>query len=222
MTHKHVFQTSLKLAIGVAAVELLAPFSVAQIIPETEYATWGITSTELAVPAGSIITDAVLTVKGVSPSNAAVEVYLLDNPAPGYTQNPKENDSNSVFAGLGTPLAGTLENGDLVCRLGQPENNSTQSWVWKVFPYPFNFLLPKNKTLIYTSSLLELMDYAGTDVSFGFGIESAENIPLEFISLELMITISSYQTPAADKILIYSYTLGSSDTVKTKNPNAAK
>jgi hypothetical protein len=206
-----------------AAVALFLPaLTLAQPLSETDYATWGILSTEVAIPTGSIISNAVLTVKGVSPSEAACEVYLLDNPAPGYTRLQKEDGSDSTFIGFGTRLIGVPQEGTLVYHFTARENDDDQSWVWNVFPNPFILLFPKQRSVSYTSALLELMDYAGTGVSFGIGIESTENKPLEFTEIELTITFSSYHNPSADKTVSFSCTSNTSDTTVQKNPTVVK
>ena len=170
------------------AVILLSTLSVAQVLPGTDYATWGIASSSVAIAPGSVITDATVTLYGVTPSSAPFDVFLLDNPRPGFSRKSKSGQG-SVFAGHGTRLAGVMQNGNVVFRLGHPDNNSSQSFVWSAFTGPFHFALADGRHVSYTSSLLELIDYAGTGVCFGIGIESVENVSFLLTSLVLSITV---------------------------------
>ena len=185
------------------AVSLWSVPTSAQTLPGSDYATWGVLSSQAAISAGKVITDAVLTISGVSPSNATFDVYLLDNPRPGYFEKQKFG-VGGVFAGYGAKLTGTMQNGNLVFRLGQQENNDSQSFVWKSFSNPLNFLLADGRTVSYTSALLEMIDYAGSGGSFGIGIESIGNSSISFSSLELKLTVSSYLSASADQILTFS------------------
>ncbi len=189
----------------IVAVVLFPGQATAQTVSETDYGTWGISVSELDIPAGSVITDATLTIGGVSSVSADFDVYLLDNPRPGYHQKSK-NGFGSVFAGFGHRLSGAVQDGNFICRLGDAENNDSRSFVWNSLTEPFEFTLADGRIVSYTSSLLELLDYAGTGVSFGFGIESTTNTPIEFSSLKLKLTVSSFQSPAADQILEFNYT----------------
>ena len=152
---------------------LLSLPCMAERVSGDSYATWGIKSSNLAIPVGSVITEAVLTVKGVSPVDAPFEVYLLNNPKPGYTQIQKDM-AGSMFAGHGARLMGTTVGGDYICRLGDFQNNNDQSSVWDSFKNPFNIILADGRAVRYTSALLELVDYTGSGGSFGIGIETSQ------------------------------------------------
>lgn len=186
------------------AVLLLSVPTTATTLSGSDYATWGILSSQAVIPAGSVITEAELTLYGVSHSNNIFSVYLLDNPRPDYFAAQKFG-GDSVFAGYAARLAGTMQDGNFVCRLGQSGNNDSQSFVWNSFAYPFNFQLADGRTVSYTSSLLELMDYIGTGGSFGIGIEANSNTSISFSSIELKLTVSSYLSSSADQILTFSY-----------------
>lgn len=181
------------------AVLLISASSASEVLPGSSVAMWGIPSSKVVIPVGSIITEAVLTIHGVSPSNTGIEVYLLGNPKPGF-QNKQKNKDGSLFAIYGTRLTGTMQDGSYVCQLSQ--TNDPASHVWSAFPYPFDFPLADNTVVSYSSALLELIDYAGTDVSFGFGIESSIDSDLEFLHLEFTLTIASYMDVALTKIPI--------------------
>jgi hypothetical protein len=191
-------------ALSTAIVPMSSP-AVAESLAGTDYATWGIPLSEVTIPAGSVITEATLTIYGLLPSTAAFDVYLLDNPKPGY-QNKQKNGLASIFSGFGASLAGVIQNGNYICRFGGQENTNSESFVWKSFPNPFLFSLADGRTVNYTSSLLELVDFAGTGVSFGIGFESRDNSTFAFSSLELKITVSSYQSASPeDQVLTFTY-----------------
>lgn len=179
-----------------AAVLLISTSSASEVVPGDSVVIWGIPSSKAVIPIGSIITEAVLTVRGVSPSNAGIEVYLLGNPKPGY-QKKQKNKDGSLFAIYGTRLTGTMQEDSYVCQLSQINNPA--SHVWSAFSYPFDFTLADNTVVSYSSALLELIDYAGTDVSFGIGIESSNDSDLEFLHLEFTLTIASYLDVALTK-----------------------
>ena len=189
--------------LGTAVLLASVPAS-AKTLSGSDYATWGVPSSQAAIPAGCVVSEAELTIYGMSSSNGTFSVYLLENPRPDYVASQKFG-SGSVFAGYAARLTGTMQNGNFVCRLGQSSNNDSQSFVWNSFAYPFNFQLADGRTISYTSALLELMDYAGTGGSFGIGIESNTNAPISFSSLELKLRISSYLTSSADQVLTFSY-----------------
>jgi len=190
--------------IGIAGL-FLSVLSTAATIPVGSYATWGIASDSPDIPEGSIISEATLTIYGVSSSDTAdFDVYLLDNPRPGFSEKQK-NSLGSKFEGFGTRLTGTIENGNYSCRLGHLDNNDLQSYVWNAFAYPFNFSLADGREISYTSALLELIDYVGTSSFWGFGLESVGNDPFSFSWLKLEITISSYVGQSEDTVLTFTY-----------------
>ena len=183
-----------------AAVLLMSASAGSEVLPGGSIAVWGIQSPKAAIPPGSIISDAVLTIHGVSPSSEQIAVYLLNNPEPGFRKKQK-NSNSSLFSSYGTRLTGRIQGDDYICRLSRI--NDPASRLWSVFPYPFNFTLADDTVVRYTSALLELIDYAGTDDSFGFGIESPNDSVLTFLLLELTVTISSYQGDPAKITLVF-------------------
>jgi len=186
-----------------AAVLLMSASAGSEVLPGGSIAIWGIPSPKAAIPPGSIITDAVLTFHGVSPSSTQIAVYLLNNPKPGFHKKQKNSDGN-LFSACGTRLTGRTQGDDYICRLSRI--NDPASRLWGVFPYPFNFTLADDTVVRYTSALLELIDYAGTDDSFGFGIESPNDSTLTFLRLELTVTIASYQGNPATITLVFKET----------------
>jgi hypothetical protein len=60
--------------------------------------------------------------------------------------------------------------------------------VWDVFGYPFTFQLADSSVVSYSSSLLELIDYAGNSTPFGIGLDpEGSNYTFDGITLELTI-----------------------------------
>src|SRR5690606_19937830 len=165
-----------------------------------------------------IISDAELVIYGITPADTDVDVYLLDNPRPGFTLNQKP-DADSTFSGYGAKLNGTLENGIYVCSLSDAQNNDPQSHIYDTLPSPFEFRLYRSRSkydyenVIYTSALLELIDDIGTGGTFGIGIEAVGGESFTFTSIKLRVTVSSYHYKYAttDKTYTFSYSADPAD-----------
>ncbi len=176
----------------------------AEVIEPNQYAIWGIGADEIVIPAGSVITDAVLTIENVSPANTPLYVHLLDNPNKGFALGTDSSGGN-VFDGYGVPLVGTYQNGNFICRLSQI--NDSQSSIWQVFAQPCTMTLAGGSTVSFSSSLLELMDYAGNGRGLGIGVDSAAGVEVTLDSLKLDITTKTYQGVAASQTLSFAYDL---------------
>ena len=172
--------------LGLAVLGILIPAEAAAVQSD-EYFAWGIDIDDIAIPVGSVITEAVLTIQ--NPSSTDLYVHLLDNPDTGIEISPDEGQGN-VFDGFGEPLEGQAENGNLVFRFSEIDDEYSDVWSANAFQRPFNFTLADNSTVQYTSSLLKLIDYAGTGRSFGLGIDSDTGVSLDGITLD--ITVSAY------------------------------
>lgn len=186
---------------------MLAAVSPAVSIPSGSYATFGIYSAEAVVPAGSIISDASLVIYGLTPADAAIDVYLLNKPRPGF-EIAENTQPDSAFADYGTQLNGAVQNGIYICQFGTEENNSTESTVWNGLPNPFVLKLTGGQTVSYTSAELELIDYVGASSTFGIGIESTDGRAIEFSAIKLRITVSAYKKtkrPVADKTYTFTH-----------------
>lgn len=206
------------LCCGLAAAAVLAAAGSAATVPAGSYATFGVSSDEITVPKYGIISDAELVIYGITPADTNVDVYLLDNPRPGFTLNQKPA-AGSTFSGYGVKLNGTLENGIYVCSLSDVQNNDPQSHIYDTMPSPFEFRLYRSRSqsdyenVIYTSALLELIDDIGTGGTFGIGIEAVSGESFTFTSIKLRVTVSSYHYYYAttDKTYTFSYSADPAD-----------
>ena len=181
---------------------LMSAFIGAVILHINQYTVWGIDESEIVIPAGSVITEAVLTITAVGPQNTSLYVHLLDNAKAGYKMGI-DTKSGDFFAPHGVLLLATYENGNYVCRFSQ---NNTQSPMRAIFPEPTSITLGDSTTVLLSSALLELMDYIGNGKGFGIGIDPGDTTNLTITGLKLEITIQSLLTADSTK-LILSYDL---------------
>jgi hypothetical protein len=166
-----------------------------------QYFIWGIGQNELTIPTGSVITEAVLTFQNVSPNDAAMRVYLLDNPDVG-TQSGNAEDVRVSISEYGEPLAGVNENGNFVCRLSQI--NDVDSHVWSIFSNPCYVALADGSSAQMSSAILDLLDYAGTGKSFGFGFFPQNNQSMSYGRMELVLTLRAYDAVRPDEQLTFT------------------
>ena len=161
------------------------------IMFSNEYYTWGISGNDVNIPEGSIITEAVLTIENlVWDSN--LHIHIVDNPPVGFIGN-EDHGSGDFFQSFGGLLrfdSYRLVNGDSVFTFSRANDES--SWVWDVFDYPFTIQLADSSVVSCSSSLLELIDYAGNSTPFGIGLDpEGSNYTFDGITLEL--TIESFE-----------------------------
>jgi hypothetical protein len=187
---------------------LTSVFLAAQTLEINQYAVWGINDGKIVIPAGGVITEAVLTVMAVWPQNASFHVYLLDNANAGF-ETGTNTAAGNLLDSFGMPLWGTYENGNYVCRFSQ---NDPPSSIRNTFPAPTSIALANSSVVSFSSALLELMDYAGNGKEFGIGIDSGDTAHLTIAGLKMELTIQSYLSAGSTK-LIFSYDL---------NPPAAR
>ena len=180
---------------------LLAPTAAAASLGPGQYLIWGIEQSELAIPAGSVITEAILMFQNVAPDGAAMKVYLLNNPNSGI-ENGDGQDVQSAISDYGVPLAGTYQNGNYVCRLSQI--NDSQSRVWSVFSNPCYVTLADGSSAQMSSALLDLIDYAGTGKSFGFGCFTQDNQSISYGQIQLVLTLAAYDSPRPNEQITFT------------------
>ncbi len=169
----------------------------AQTIYANKFMTWGIGADQIIIPLGSIVTEAVLTVYGVSSSQTSFKIHLLDDTVKGFYQGTDTSGLN-CFEGYGVPLKGSFISGNYVCKLSQ--NNDLSSSVWSIFPLPCKITLADTTTTQLTSSILSLIDYAGNSRGFGIGIDPG-NANYTFRYMTLVLTLKKYQgTYSSSKI----------------------
>jgi len=185
---------------------IASAFSSAETIQANQYAIWGIGHEEITIPDGSLITDAVLTITDVTPQNKQYYIHLLDNTNPGF-QRTTTTERGNDFAGYGVPLTGAFENGNLVFRFSQ--NNDAQSRMWTVYANPCTLRLANSSTVQLSSSILELMEYAGNGKGFGIGLDKEyDGQSFAFQNIYLVLTLQSYTTVSAPQTLTFSYKTG--------------
>jgi len=176
-----------------------------------EYYTWGISGDEVTIAEGSVITEALLTIYGITSitDNSAdgLVVSILDNPPPGFVAN-RHVGGLDPFVGHGCRLLpvyhdtvpGTEE---ITWRLS--EINDEASWVWGVFESPFEVELADSNSITCSSSLLELMDYAGNGTPFGIGIDCSGEGDFGFTGISLVLVVDSFQGEQGRSFLTYSF-----------------
>lgn len=237
-----LIRTSYVCAVGFCAVLMLTqPAAYAQsIIHEQNAATWGIANSELNIPAGNIITGATLTIHNAAflaaTGSETVYIHLLDNPDSDiteYTDGLAGNYFEEYGVYLATFSASDLPESpsDIILELGQISD--TTSAVWSVFGQPFTlttFPTAAASQVSYSSALLELLDYAGTGRSFGFGLDCDE-FSFSGMTLELTIESLSQSTPTEISLtftigetsseISYTYTLATNaaNGTVTKSPS---
>ncbi len=178
----------------VILIVLVQSLSYAEILNEENACTWGITNSELPIPSGSIITDATLILHNVSKvrsdSQTALSVHLLDNPEPDIVEF-YDGQHGNYFEGYGSILR-TLSNTELTAApqdimIDLKQIDNPDSWVWQIFSQVPVISLADSTTVEFNaSSLLTLLDYAGTGRSFGFGID-CDGVSVPAVSLNLTI-----------------------------------
>ncbi len=161
------------------------------IMLSNEYYTWGISGNDVNIREGSIITEAVLTIANLA-WDSNLHIHIVDNPPVGFITN-EDYGSGDFFQSFGDLLrfdSYRLVNGDSVFTFSRA--NDENSWMWDVFDYPFTFQLADSSVVSYSSSLLELIDYAGNSTPFGIGLDpEGSNYTFDGITLDL--TIESFE-----------------------------
>ena len=182
---------------------LTSAFLEAGVLQTNQYAVWGIDDSNIVIPAGSVITEAVLTITTAGPVNALFYAHLLDNAKAGFATGI-DTKGGDFFAPHGILLLGTYENGRYVCRFSQ--NNDIQSPIRAIFPEPTSITLVDSTTVVFSSALLELISYAGNGKGFGIGIDPGDAANFNITGLKLDMTIQSYLS-AGSSTLTLSYDL---------------
>jgi PKD repeat protein len=172
--------------------------------------TWGVDSDDLAIPDGSIITGAVLKIHDVTRTgngqNGLLPIHLLGNVPLDFVANDNQTETN-IFQDQGTLLTpvhrGSLNvTEDLIYDLGTI--NDLSSSVWDTFGYPFVFPLV-DSTVDYSSTILSLIDYAGSGTSFGFGFDPNGMDDYTFDGISLEVTIEAFEGTANKSTLTFEY-----------------
>ncbi len=156
----------------------------AHTMAPNQYLIWGISGEDLEIPAGSVLTEAVLTIHDLVPANARFYIHLLDNP-PAGVQFGTNSQRGDLFAGCGVVLKGTAAKGKWSCLLSKI--NDKNSPVWSVYPRPYTLTLANGSSVSLSSSLLALMDYLGNGSGFGFGFDFETVCTFTQITFEMTV-----------------------------------
>jgi len=133
-------------------------------------------------------------------SNSIVKVYLLKNPRLGFTAVSSAAGQNP-FAAYSTIIRSVHQDGSLVYRLTL--NHDPDSFYSQTFGGRFYLPLADGTIAMLTSTLLELIDYAGSSYSFGFGI-AINNARCFYDKITLDLTIQSYAAAPYKSILHFT------------------
>jgi hypothetical protein len=184
----------------IVLVALTSALLSAQTIEANQYVIWGIGDDQINIPAGSVITEAVLTIENVAPQYTPLSIHLLDNTEKGL-QVGTDAGTGDYFDSYGVSLSGVYENGNYVCRLSQ---NDSLSPMRSIFPSPASVTLADSTTVQLSSAVLELMDYAGNGRGLGIGIDNG-NTAVSYQSISLNITLKVYQGQASSQMLAFAF-----------------
>ncbi|RKY12273.1 MAG: hypothetical protein DRP65_01765 [Planctomycetota bacterium] len=172
--------------------------------------TWGISTDTVAIPAGSVITEAVLTIHNLSSSsdnpNDSLDIYLLDEPQVGFVENTEDGGSPFEEQGVRMMQAHHEQSqGEQDVAYTFSELTVESSPLWEHFGYPLVFG-PDGQMVIESSLVLDLIDYAGSGTSFGFGFYPNGNVDYNFDQITLELTIESFEGPVEQSSLILTTT----------------
>lgn len=117
-----------------------------------------------------------------------MKVYLLKNPRLGLVA-ASSTTGQDPFATYGTIIRSVHQDGSLVYRFSL--NHNPDSFYSQTFGGRFYLPLADGTTAVLTSTLLELIDYAGSGYSFGFGM-AMSNGRCFYEKITLDLTIQSY------------------------------
>jgi len=179
-----------------------APFG-----PDSTY-TWGIGNDQLDIAPGSVITSANLTIHNpvfrLPPIEGAVYVHLLDNPDAEITEyvddQPEDYfDGYGVFLTRISPFSLSSSPSDITIELDKLRVLSTIISPMSFITDPSALVGPIPIT--YSSAMPELLDYAGTGRSFGFGLD-CDGFTFDALTLELIV--QSMTSPIPENRLIFS------------------
>ncbi|MHC5060400.1 MAG: LamG domain-containing protein [Planctomycetota bacterium] len=205
----------LAVLILLATAQFAVPPVFAGTIRSGNYYTWGIDIDDVAIPDGSVITEAVMTIHNLSNSSENADdslyIHLLDEPRVGYVEGADGVNGN-LFANQGvllTPIYRDRQTGaeDLIYTFSNL--NDPCSLLWNIFGSPPLVFGTDNSLSIDSSTLLELIDYAGAGESFGFGLDpnGNGNTDYDFDGITLELTIESYQDQIPQNTITFT-TLG--------------
>jgi hypothetical protein len=163
-----------------------------------QYYTWGIDTDNVAIPPGTVITEAVMTIHNLRSSsdnvNDSLYIYLLDEPRVGFVAATNDSSPNPFEA-----------QGVQMVRVHHEQSQGVQdvaytfselavesSALWEHFEFPLVFGPVDRPMVIESSLILDLIDYAGSGASFGFGFDPNGNTDYDFDKITLELTAESF------------------------------
>ena len=162
-----------------------------------QYYTWGIDTGTVAIPDGSIITEAVLTVHNLSSSsdnaNDSLYIYLLDEPRLGFVADT--DGGSNPFEARGVQMVRVhhkqSQGGrDVAYTFSELAVESSERWKRLGLPLTFG---PVGRPMdIQPPLILDLIDYAGSGKSFGFGFDPNGKTDYDFDEITLELTVESF------------------------------
>ncbi|MBN1816196.1 MAG: hypothetical protein JW828_02475 [Sedimentisphaerales bacterium] len=155
---------------------------------ETGYPlVWSLDNRTVAIPSGYVVTDAYVSIRQIKPlsQTSRVHVYLVNNPAAGvHVYGAQEKNTLAEMIPAATVTVDAAQSADVAIDLEKCDN--PDSWVWDLYRRPFLLEIGDSEPVVYSSCLLELVDYAGTDTGFGLAF-LAEGESIEWDRLELRL-----------------------------------
>ena len=181
-----------------AAALFAAPAVFAGTIRSGQYYTWGIDTDTVAIPAGTVITEAVMTIHNISSSsdnaNDSLYIYLLDEPRVGFVSGTHDGSSNP-FKAQGVQMVRVhhkQSQGGQDVAYTFSELAVEYSELWEHFGFPLVFGPVDRPMVIESSLILDLIDYTGGGTSFGFGFDPNGNTDYDFDEITLELTVESF------------------------------
>ena len=193
-------QTVVLWSVCLLALVVIPATALAGTLSPDRYYTWGIRNRDLNISRGSIITEAVLTIHGLSPAEGQIYVHLLDNSADGFA-SIADDGNGDFFSQQGIVLTADNQGAGAADRVYTLSKlNDPCSLLWNIFgPAPVTFGA-NNSLSISSSVILELIDYAGTGATFGFGIDPAGGSSYNYDYISLDVTIESFENGTSQTI----------------------
>lgn len=183
------------------------------------YYTYGIANDLIEIAPGKIITEVTFNIQGIShqtdDSSAALEFYLVDNPpiyepwisnvgditgddAPQPSPPIRRGATVSIGSRWMPSLLFTYQDntaGYENVSFKLSDVDIPDSWVWDIFDKPFNFILSGGdpNTIVFSSTLLEFIDYAGTGDAVGLLIDPKGTGYFQIERMEVIIKIETFE-----------------------------
>ena len=194
-----------------AAVPCLDVRVLGGTIRSGQYYTWGIDTDKAAVPEGSVITEAVVTIHNLTSSsdnaNDSLCIYLLDEPRVDFIADT--DDGGNPFEEQGVRMVRVhhaQSQGGQDVAYTFSELDVEYSPLWEHFGFPLVFGPAERPMVIESSLILDLIDYAGGGTSFGLGFDTNGNTDYNFDEITLELVVESFGDELESSSLVISTT----------------